>query len=217
MDSSLLVSAAALGVTNHAYFHRYEPRGANIPFIFLTLQPIALLFLLGGTLSSARLMGSYVVFLLSLVLSIIGYRISPFHSLAHFLGPTINKVSKLWGCWIAYRGYQYLHHKKLHDTYGPYVRTGPNEISVADAAAVSEILNFGGLDKGRFYESGRHSSTPPTIVGLVGEAHAEKRRVWNRAMTSAALREYDSLVAKRATQLVSRLGEQKNGIVDLLW
>ncbi|KAJ7137803.1 cytochrome P450 [Mycena epipterygia] len=160
-------------------------------------------------------MWSYAVFLVSLSLSIIAYRLSPFHPLAHFPGPTINKISKLWGFWVACSGYRYLHHKKLHDTYGPYVRTGPNEISVADAAAVSEILNFGGLDKGRFYEVGRHSSTPPTIVSLVGEEHAVKRRAWNRSMTSAALREYDPLVAKRASQLVSRLEEQ-NGIVDLV-
>ncbi|KAJ7654920.1 cytochrome P450 [Mycena rosella] len=133
---------------------------------------------------------SYVVFLVSLSVSIVAYRLSPFHPLARFKGPIIVKVSKLWGLWIAGRGSQYLYHKKLHDQYGPWVRTGPNELSVIDAPAVSQILNFGGLDKGRFYE-----------------AHTAKRRVWNRAVTGAALREYEPLVAKRATQLMSRLVE----------
>ncbi|KAJ7137801.1 cytochrome P450 [Mycena epipterygia] len=215
MDSTVLFSAAALGVTNHVYFHRYEPRSAHIPFIFLTVQPIALLLLLGGSFSSARLIWSYAVFLVSLSISIIAYRLSPFHPLAQYPGPTIDKISKLWGVWIACRGYRYLYEKKLHDVYGPYVRVGPNEISVSDAAAVSEILGFGGLDKGRAYQVGRHSSTPPSILSLVGEAHAAKRRVWNRAMTSAAIRDYDPLVSKRATQLISRLGEQ-NGTIDLV-
>ncbi|KAJ7766759.1 cytochrome P450, partial [Mycena metata] len=158
---------------------------------------------------------AYVVFLASLSLSIALYRLSPFHPLAEYPGPAPNKVTKIWGLWNAWGGHQYLYHKRLHDIYGPYVRTGPNEISVIDAAAVSQILNFGGLDKGRSYESGRHSSTPPTILSVTGDAYAAKRRVWNRAMTSAAIREYEPLIVKRANQLVSRLADQ-TGTLDLV-
>ncbi|KAJ7161479.1 cytochrome P450 [Mycena crocata] len=162
-------------------------------------------------------MWTYVVFFTSTTLSIVTYRLSPFHPLAQFPGPALGKVSRLWGLWIAWRGYQYLYHKKLHDIYGPYVRTGPNEISVIDATAVSEILNFGGLDKGRFYEGGRHSGTPPSIVGLIGDAHAAKRRVWNRGFSPAAIRDYEPLVAKRATQLVDRLGGQIGPVDIVSW
>ncbi|KAJ7476693.1 cytochrome P450 [Mycena latifolia] len=176
---------------------------------------MALLLLLGRALSPARLIWTCVVFLGSMTVSIVAYRLSPRHPLAKFQGPILAKVSKLWGLWIAWRGHQYLYHKKLHDKYGPYVRTGPNEISVNDATAVSQILNFGGLDKGQFYQTGRHPSTPPSIISLVGEAHTGKRRVWNRAMTSAAVREYEPLIAKRASQLVSRLGDQ-DGTIDLV-
>ncbi|KAJ6618900.1 cytochrome P450 [Mycena sp. CBHHK59/15] len=215
MDSTLILLAAALGVTNHFFFRTFEPRNANIPFIFLALEPIALLMFLGGPIVSVRLGFVSLVFFLSMGLSIIAYRLSPLHPLAQYPGPPMNKISKLWGLWVAWRGYRHLATKKLHDTYGPYVRTGPNELSVIDATAVSQILGFGGLEKGRFYEGGRHASTPPTIVGLTGEAHATKRRVWNRAMSSAALREYDPLLEKRANQLVSRLAEQA-GPVDLV-
>ncbi|KAJ7735296.1 cytochrome P450 [Mycena maculata] len=178
---------------------------------------MALLLFFRRPFSFARLLWTYATFWSSLSLSIIVYRLSPFHPLAKFPGPMINRVTKLWGLGVALRGYQYLSFKKLHDTYGPYVRTGPNELSIIDAAAVPQILNFGGLDKGRFYETGRHSSTPPTIVSLTGEAHTGKRRVWNRAMTSAALREYEPLIVKRASQLVSRLGDQDGNIDLVLW
>jgi cytochrome P450 len=67
------------------------------------------------------------------------------------------------------------------------------------------------------YESGRHSATPPSIVCLSGEAHTAKRRVWNRAMTSAAQREYEPLVARRAGQLVERLREQKGPLDFVKW
>ncbi|KAJ7864745.1 cytochrome P450 [Mycena olivaceomarginata] len=58
------------------------------------------------------------------------------------------------------------------------------------------------------YEAGRHSATPPSIVCVSGEVHTVKRRVWNRAMSSAALREYEPLIVKRTSQLISRLRDQ---------
>ncbi|KAJ7231273.1 cytochrome P450 [Mycena haematopus] len=205
MNSPAIIWAVALGL----------PPSANVALLLLPIQPIALLLILGEPFT--RLFSTYAVFLGSLSLSIIAYRLSPFHPLAQYPGPAIGKVTKLWGLWKASQGYKYLYHKELHDTYGPYVRTGPNEISVIDAPAVCQILNFGGLEKGRYYESGRHKDTPPTIVSLSGEAHAAKRRVWNRAMTSNCIREYELLVAKRATQLVSRLRDQTSAVDIVHW
>ncbi|KAF7377786.1 hypothetical protein MSAN_00202000 [Mycena sanguinolenta] len=213
MDSSVFVWAAALGLVTHFLFHKYEPSSANVALLVLPIQPVALLVLLSEPFS--RLFYTYVVFLGTLSLSIIVYRLSPFHPLAQYPGPAIAKVTKLWSFWKTAQGYKYLWHKELHDKYGPYVRTGPNEISVIDAPAVSQILNFGGLEKGRYYESGRHKDTPPAIVCLSGEAHTAKRRVWNRAMTSACIREYEPLIVKRASQLISCLREQ-TGSVDLV-
>ncbi|KAJ7682318.1 cytochrome P450 [Mycena polygramma] len=167
----------------------------------------------GGPFTPERILWSYVVFLGSLGLALVAYRLSPFHPLAQYPGPAICKVTKLWSCGVVLSGYKYLYHKQLHDTYGPYVRTGPNEISVIDAVAVSQILNFGVLDKGQYYQGGAHP-TPP-ITGLVGEAHIARRRVWNRAMTSSSIRDYEPLIAKRVSQLLPRLDEQ-NGTVDLV-
>jgi cytochrome P450 len=66
------------------------------------------------------------------------------------------------------------------------------------------------------YEADRHSATPPSIVCVSGEAHTVKRRVWNRAMSSAALREYEPLIVKRTSQLISRLRDQgSDGASDI--
>ncbi|KAK7038125.1 cytochrome P450 [Favolaschia claudopus] len=210
----LSAAAALLGLINHYFFRNYEPSGANVPFLLLATQPAVLVFVGGASFTSnnnTRLLYytyAYVVFLCSLCLSIVAYRLSPLHPLAHYPGPKIGKVTKLWGLWKAARGYKYLYHKELHDKYGPWVRIGPNEISVIDAPAVRQILSLGGLEKSRYYEAGRHEATPPSIVCLSGDAHTAKRRVWNRAMTPAAIREYEPLVAKRARQFISRLREQ---------
>ncbi|KAJ7633029.1 high nitrogen upregulated cytochrome P450 monooxygenase 2 [Roridomyces roridus] len=215
MDSSLFSGAIALSLLNHIYFHKFEPQSAKIPLLLLLVEPGAVVLVLGGPVCLLRLLFSYIVFWSSLSFSIVLYRLSPFHPLAQYPGPTICKVTKLWGVAVAAGGKQHLYLKKIHDRYGPYVRTGPDELSIIDAAAVSQILNAGGLVKGRFYESGRHPSTPPTIVSLVGKAHTKKRRVWNRAM--ASLRDYDPLIQKRAVQLVTRLGEQRTAVNLALW
>ncbi|KAF8160353.1 cytochrome P450 [Mycena galopus ATCC 62051] len=215
MASSVLIWAATLGLVNHFLFHKYEPSSANIPFLLLAVQPVALLVSLGGPFTFAWLLSTNAVFLASLGLSITAYRLSPFHPLAQYPGPLIGKATKLWSLWKASQGYKYLYLKQLHDQYGPYVRTGPNELSTIDAPAVSQILNFGGLEKARYYECHQQSAAVPNIISLSGEGHTAKRRVWNRALSSACLREYDALIVKRASQLVSRLRDQ-DGTVDLV-
>ncbi|KAJ7805620.1 cytochrome P450 [Mycena olivaceomarginata] len=137
-------------------------------------------------------------------LSIAVYRLSPFHPLAQYPGPAIGKVTKLWSVWKAAQGYKYL------TTRSSMIDMGrPNELSIIDAPVVCQTLGFGGLEKGRFYETGRYGSTPPSLICVSGsEAHTARRRPWNRAMSSAALREYEPLIVKRASQLISRLRDQ---------
>jgi hypothetical protein len=109
---------------NHFFFHKYEPASAKIPVILLALEPPALLSLVGGPLTFARLLWTYFVFLATLGVSIALYRLSPFHPLAEYPGPAISKVTRLWDLYKALYGYKYLYHKELHDKYGPYVRVG---------------------------------------------------------------------------------------------
>ena len=46
--------------------------------------------------------------------------------------------------------------------------------------------------------------------------HARKRRPWNRAFNSAAIKGYEELIAKRVTELGEGLARQKSGeAVDL--
>ncbi|KAK7022167.1 cytochrome P450 [Favolaschia claudopus] len=204
MGFSLIPCASMLGLMNHWFFHTYEPSSANISFLILAIEPTALLRLIGGPFSLTRLLGSYCAFLISLSLSIVVYRISPFHPLAQYPGPVMGKATRFWGLWKAYQGYKYLYRKQLHDIYGPYVRIGPNEISINDAVAATQTLSRGGIDKGPYYTgSGKPSSITPSILEITGEAHTTRRRGWNRAL--ASVREYEPLLSKRVTELVSLL------------
>ncbi|KAF7295570.1 hypothetical protein MIND_01097000 [Mycena indigotica] len=217
MEGSLILASVALGIASHVCFNRYEPRSANTAIPILLLLPPALLLLLHHPITTVSVACVYVAFYVSLSASIVIYRVSPFHPLAKYPGPLVCKATKLWTLGISIRGYHYLYLKKLHDKYGPYVRTGPNELSVIDAQAVIQILNSGGLEKGRYFEGGRHASTPPTIVSLVGDAHTAKRRTWNRAMTSASIREYDPMLLKRTRQLLTHLETTTEAVDIVFW
>jgi cytochrome P450 len=50
------------------------------------------------------------------------------------------------------------------------------------------------------------------------EEHSRRRRIWNRAFTASALKEYDLVVRNRLAQLVEILTDSSGQSVDLsLW
>jgi hypothetical protein len=109
---------------NHLYFHWFEPKSATLPLLLLAVQPLALLVVLGVPISYTSVPVVYFSFITSLCSSIVVYRISPWHPLAEFPGPMVNKISKVWGAWVSLGGSQHRVNKQLHDIYGPFVRTG---------------------------------------------------------------------------------------------
>jgi hypothetical protein len=67
---------------------------------------------------------------------------------------------------------------------------------------------------------------PPSVVAQRDPIkHMHQRKPWNRAFSSAAIREYESIAAKRTRQLVGCLedavhqsGEKKRAVLDMaLW
>ena len=71
---------------------------------------------------------TFIVFYATLVISIVLYRVSPFHPLAKFPGPRLAKISQLWAAVVTSGGKRHKRFKKLHDQYGPYVRVGASQL-----------------------------------------------------------------------------------------
>lgn len=63
-------------------------------------------------------------YLLLLVTSVAIYRVSPFHPLAKFPGPVLNKITKLAGMQNSWGGHGHRNNHELHKKYGPIVRVG---------------------------------------------------------------------------------------------
>lgn len=67
---------------------------------------------------------AHLYFYSLLSLSVILYRISPWHPLASYPGPILARITKLWGFGVAYRGKLYEELQVLHEKHGPFVRIG---------------------------------------------------------------------------------------------
>lgn len=106
-------------------FKRWEPW--NVPTItaLIVLLPASLSMLLvrryGVLLACAMTSATFFTTLLS---SVALYRLSPFHPLARYPGPTLSKLSALWMAWKVHNGKRYLYIQSLHNAYGDVVRIG---------------------------------------------------------------------------------------------
>ena len=79
---------------------------------------------------------SYVVALG--ILAVAAY-IQFFDPLRRVPGPFLAKWSRLWMVHHARKGDMHQKMIELHGKYGKLVRTGPNEVSIADPAAIKTI------------------------------------------------------------------------------
>lgn len=119
--------------------------------LHLTGAPVCLMLLGISDLTPSRLCLSALytqsLFLLSLVISVSVYRLSPFHPLATYPGPVLFKLTRLAALWVCVGGKQHLYYHELHKKYGPYMRTGAFllviESAIEDSATHSVFMNQG--------------------------------------------------------------------------
>ncbi|KAJ3538505.1 hypothetical protein NM688_g6512 [Phlebia brevispora] len=209
-----------LGTSLLAYlvFKRYEPKSTSVIAALLLGVPAMLSTVLYQTSShlSDAIVTSYTAYWSLLLLFTALYRLSPFHPLATFPGPIPARVSKLWITKIMYRGKVHLHYRELHKQYGDVVRIGPNELSICNADAVYPVLGAKGLKKGPFYTTRQQPNGTTSLLNIVDPVeHAARRRTWNRAMNSAALKDYEDIVKSKVNELMECLAQRQSQVIDI--
>ncbi|KAL5520950.1 hypothetical protein ACEPAF_2953 [Sanghuangporus sanghuang] len=227
-DSLVLDVLCALVV--HGIYKQLEVEPANLVATFLLLigVPATPCYFLADHIESMLLsiVIAYGLFYAVLILSIVLYRISPLHPLAKYPGPVFLKASKLVGMCFALSGKQHVYFKSLRDKYGPFVRTGPNELLIADVEAIPSILGLDGMRKGPLWEASARPGTTPSISALRNiDLHNERRKLWNHGFTSASIKEFQPAVEIRVLELVEELskrgspssGEKENPLDLALW
>ncbi|OBT45127.1 hypothetical protein VE00_04279 [Pseudogymnoascus sp. WSF 3629] len=84
---------------------------------------------------------AFVFITISLLSSFV---ISYFRSgLRELPGPVLARFPLLWKVWVHIKGDGHVVYQSIHKRYGPIVRTGPNSVSIGDAAMIPEIYLSG--------------------------------------------------------------------------
>ncbi|EIW53384.1 cytochrome P450 [Trametes versicolor FP-101664 SS1] len=147
----------------------------------------------------------------------IAYRISTLHPLYNFPGPVLNRVTELPLAYTAARLRRHLYLCRLHEIYGPIVRTGPNSISINSKSAVYRIHKSAQcFNKTDAYDL--HLKGEGVFFIKERDRHALRRRPWNRAMSHEAIQEYIEPLFRTTQALVDRLtgDTQAKGSVDFV-
>ncbi|KAJ3816970.1 cytochrome P450 [Lentinula raphanica] len=220
-----VLALTATVFATHLWFKTHEPKSLTPVYLTIFIIPAfpAYVFTCSGTSLVLACFVVYTSFPILLMISIGLYRLSPFHSLAKYPGPTIAKLSKLWTVYKSVDGKLAQYYKELHDKYGPIVRVGPNEISVAEKDLLPFIIGAHGMPKGPLWE-GRaftpkknRSQQSYNLIGVRDLAqHSKLRKTWNRAFSDGPLQDYQDILVKNANTLTKFLEEQcKGGPLEL--
>jgi hypothetical protein len=223
---------------SYLVFHKYEPQKPVPALSLFILVPGALSW------SNARMSTplTFFAYWLLLLLFTVVYRISPFHPLAKFPGPFLNKISKISMVRKMARGDLHRYHQGLFQKYGDIVRVGehnycpsprhsdfgalgPNELSYNNVDGVESILNS--LPKGPcVYSLFFRPSTTDTIstVYAYGESlvnirelsrYPARRALWNKAFSSSSLKILEHKLIQRTNELMDGLTKHKSDLIDI--
>ena len=110
-------------------YKQLEPNTLSVHFPLLFGVPAFLVYHFSSQLSLLQHIGTVLSYW-GLVLAFTAiYRLSPFHPLAKFPGPTPAKLSKIYWAYLNVRGDAYRVAKHWHDKCGDVVRIGEYEFN----------------------------------------------------------------------------------------
>ncbi|KAI1076811.1 cytochrome P450 [Whalleya microplaca] len=218
--SHLCLGAAILGVvSHHAIFIRGEWH-MQAPTLVKVYSFLAFTFSLAECClgldvhSSLRTTGLVVSsYAAGLFTSILIYR-KYFHRLRHFSGPWAAGLTKFWHVWQCRTGKNYLVLEELRKQYGPVIRTGPEELTIIDAAVP---LAIDGPRKPCTKAVWYDFLLPEIAVNTTRSIkdHDARRRIWDRGFSKKALDVYDERVVEYAETLAARLEELAHDAVPV--
>ncbi|GAP87504.1 putative cytochrome P450 [Rosellinia necatrix] len=197
---------AGLGVVSHLlYFIHGElnKQAGNIVVFFITTYTVLLglcMFPCGAT-SQAWLVATvfFATYQIALGSSIAVYRLL-LHRSSCFPGPKQAALTKWYGAFVARKTQRYhAELRRLHQTYGDIVRTGPRELSINRVDAIKEIYgNNSKCLKGPWYDMGGtgfnlHRTRNPIL-------HAKQRPLWEQGF-----REMSGHISKIEIKITSLL------------
>ena len=140
------------------------------------------------------------------------YRLS-LHPLAKYPGPRLAAITDIYLAWYAYKGSRHLAFHNAHLKYGPYVRLGPNLLSVNTATGLKTIYGFrSNVKKASFYEAFPSTKAAVSVHSAIDKMqHARKRRVMSSAFSDNAIRNLEKYIIANVRVGCDLLGRRAGG------
>ncbi|KAF2146894.1 uncharacterized protein K452DRAFT_242083 [Aplosporella prunicola CBS 121167] len=207
-----LIYAAVAGVTSHmglfvhGEWERYAERLAMTALFGPPVLLAGLAFIQGLSMFWALIITIEMTtgFYVGLYGSMAIYRLF-FHSLRSFPGPVRARLTSFWSMRESVQDFKwYLKVQKLHEEYGDFVRIRPREISIANVDAIHDIHSpTTKCVKGPFYDV----AYPARSLAMTRDKkfHSQRRRVWDKAFSPKALKDYESRVIGHCNDLISQM------------
>lgn len=138
------------------------------------------------------------------------------HPLYRFPGPPLAAWSNILHSYWFLSGRQPYVILKLHEKYGPVVRTAPNELSFNSVGSWKDIYGFrqGHLPfiKSPFYDGGSFADQAHSIVSERDPAiHGTMRKYLSHAFSDRSLKEQEDLVGEIVDEFITQLGLNSSG------
>ncbi|KIP04469.1 hypothetical protein PHLGIDRAFT_193285 [Phlebiopsis gigantea 11061_1 CR5-6] len=148
------------------------------------------------------------------------YRLSPWHPLADMPGPRAWHLSSLWFSYVSYKGRRHLILDALHAQYGPFLRVGPDTISVNSPGAQHIYSGAAHMPKSESYRAPGHKRQVAMFFKQPSERlHTERKRVWSGLFTKDGVSQLLPVLEKRTYDLLQcmerRQAESPDGSIDL--
>lgn len=131
-------------------------------------------------------------------------------------GPILAKFTNLYRLSLVNTGSAHIHHQALHKRHGPFIRLGPNTISIGTPAAIPILYNTRTrYPKSAFYPvmgNVAHGKVIPTIFSTQDEAvHEMMKRPIAQVYAMTNLKTYEALVESTEGLFVKNLETLADG------
>ncbi|KAL8651746.1 MAG: hypothetical protein Q9210_003077 [Variospora velana] len=139
-----------------------------------------------------------------------------FHRLRHFPGPWMAGITKFWHVYHCATSQNHLLLDRLHDEYGQFVRTGPEELTVFNPEVLRAVDGPGtSCTKAVWYDL----LLPELAVNTTRSKpeHDKRRRIWDHGFTTRALAIYEERMMDYGHLLEKGISDlaQRNQPVDV--
>ncbi|DAA75509.1 TPA_exp: putative Cytochrome P450 monooxygenase [Trichophyton benhamiae CBS 112371] len=141
-----------------------------------------------------------------------------FHPLAKIPGPRAWAATRLPYCRALIQGTIVHDFEKLHQIYGPVVRTAPDEVTFARGDAYNDIFRVR-QGHNQFLKDpvwwARQKGQPDSILSAIRpENHARIRKILAPGFTTRALKAQEPLVQKYVNLLIQRMHDKASEVQD---